>query len=113
MRLQASMIALFMMVSIQGLASENLPLCQMQSNREIVAHTEKNVFDKNVNLVTFIQGSEAMYRFDDMQEPLEHDPQRPGENAVLKRSKAQVCGQYELMDLGCQVNWCNILEAKK
>jgi hypothetical protein len=53
-----------------------------------------------------------MYRLDGMNGFLEEDTMSPGENAVLIRSENQICGQYERTDLGCQVNWCALIEKK-
>lgn len=90
----------------------NLPLCSLQANSHITEYAKDAIFKKNVNLVAYIQGPEAMYRLDSMKGFLEEDTMSPGDNAVLIRSENQICGQYELTDLGCQVNWCALIEKK-
>ncbi len=107
-----SALAMVLVLAANPSEASNLPLCSLQANSHITEYAKDAIFKKNVNLVAYIQGPEAMYRLDSMNEPLEEDTMSPGDNAVLIRGDSQICGQYEMTELGCQVNWCALIEKK-
>ncbi len=107
-----SAVAIVLVLGASSSWASNLPLCSLQANSHITEYAKDAIFKKDVNLVAYIQGPEAMYRLDSMNEPLEEDTMSPGDNAVLIRGDSQICGQYEMTELGCQVNWCALIEKK-